>query len=209
MATGLTALVDYGLCNIDSIGRILEELGARVEMTRDPHVIDRADRIVLPGVGAFGMAMKNLTDWKLGPAIRERLARSDVPFLGICLGMQLMATRSEEHGEHSGLDLIAGKVVRLSSRNSDERIPHIGWNEVTPVAAPELFEGIPAQSDFYFVHSFHFQAQEAASIAAKTPYCGSFISAVKKPGRLVYGTQFHPEKSQRHGQQLLRNFLAL
>ncbi len=209
MPAGLTAIVDYGLCNIDSIARALEDLGARVEKTRDPRVVERAARIVLPGVGAYGAAMANLAKWGLDNAIRARLSQADVPFLGICLGMQLMASEGEEFGRHAGLDLVPGTVRQLVAQNADDRIPHIGWNEVMPTAEMQLLAGIEPASDFYFVHSYHLVVRDEAVEAARTPYCGGFTSVVAVPGRPVFGTQFHPEKSQRNGQRLLRNFLAI
>jgi glutamine amidotransferase len=209
MSTSVTTIVDYGLCNIDSIARVLEELGGNVEKTRDPRAVERADRIVLPGVGAFGAAMKNLAAWRLDVAIRERVATSDTPFLGICLGMQLMTDRGEEHGEHAGLGLVAGRTVRLTAQSANERVPHIGWNEALPAGEALLFAGVPEASDFYFVHSYHVVVDDEAAVAARTPYCGGFTSAVALPGKPVFGTQFHPEKSQRNGQRLLRNFLAV
>jgi len=219
MPAGLTAIVDYGICNIDSIARALEDLGANVEKTRDPRAVERAARIVLPGVGAFGAAMANLRKWGLHDAIRARVLQADVPFLGICLGMQLMASRGEEYGAHAGLDLVPGTARQLVAKNADERIPHIGWNEVVPangnplfadpLFAGPLFAGIASASDFYFVHSYHLEPEADASVLARTPYCGGFVSAVGVAGRPIFGTQFHPEKSQRNGQQLLRNFLAI
>jgi glutamine amidotransferase len=209
MASGLTAIVDYGICNIDSIARALEDLGASVEKTRDPRTVERASRIVLPGVGAYGAAMANLRKWGLDQAIQARVAQADVPFLGICLGMQLMASSGDEYGTHGGLDLVPGKVVRLVAQNADERIPHIGWNEVVAAADCPLFEGVAPASDFYFVHSYHFETATPAVQMARTPYCGGFVSAVGVTGRPIFGTQFHPEKSQRNGQRLLRNFLAM
>ena len=209
IGSGLTAIVDYGLCNINSIARALEEQEARVERARDPHVIERADRIVLPGVGAYGRAMANLNEWRLKNAILERTARSDVPFLGICLGMQLMSTTSEEHGQHVGLGLIEAAVVRLSPTQAMERVPHIGWNSVAPGGGTPLFDGIPANSDFYFVHSYHMLPRDRSAVVGETPYCGGIASAVQVPGRAIFGTQFHPEKSQRYGMRLLKNFLSV
>jgi len=208
MTSGTVAVIDYGLCNIDSITRALEELGAQVDKTRDPRVVDRADRIVLPGVGAYGAAMANLRKWGLVESIQARI-EANTPFLGICLGMQLMATRSDEFGSHMGLGIVPGTVLRLEARNADERVPHIGWNEVVPTPGMLLFEGIAPASDFFFVHSFHLQVRETVNEAARTPYCGGFTSAVFLPGKPVFGTQFHPEKSQRNGRRLLRNFLAV
>ena len=209
MPAGLTAVVDHGLCNLDSIARALEDLGATVEKTRDPRVVEKADRVVLPGVGAFGAAMRHLTEWRLAPAIKDRVAHGDVPFLGICLGMQLMAARGLEYGEHDGLGLVPGVVRRLEPATPEEQVPHIGWNEVEPAGDAPLFQGVPAGSDFYFVHSFHLDLGDPAFEQARTPYCGGFTSAVRVPGTPILGTQFHPEKSQRFGQAVLRNFLAL
>ncbi len=213
MAAGLTVVVDYGLCNIDSMVRALEECGARhVEPTRDPRVVDRADRIVLPGVGNFASAMRNLAAWGLLDSIRQRSSTSEVPFLGACLGMQLMASAGAEgatNGKLDGLGLVEGMVVRLERQNADERIPHIGWNEVVTGPGSVLFAGVPEASDFYFVHSYHLKLRDAADEAGRTPYCGGFTSAIAAGGRPIFGTQFHPEKSQKNGFRLLRNFLAV
>jgi glutamine amidotransferase len=213
MATGLTVVVDYGLCNVDSMTRALEECDARyVERTRDPRVVDRADRIVLPGVGSFAAAMRNLTEWGLAQAIREAGASGEVPILGACLGMQLMATSGAEgasNGKINGLGLVDGEVLRLASQNADERIPHIGWNEVVAKLGSTLFDGIPIAADFYFVHSYCVALADAQNECARTPYCGGFTSAIEAIGRPIFGTQFHPEKSQRHGFRVLKNFLAL
>lgn len=209
MTGGLAAVVDHGLCNVDSIARALEECGARVEKTRDPRVVARADRIVLPGVGAFGAAMRNLAAWGLDLAIRESVARGTVPFLGICLGMQLMAKTGTEGGDASGIDLVDADAVRLTPQAADERVPHIGWNTVTPRADHPLFKGLTTGSDFYFVHSYHLRCRNAATEIATTPYCGGFTAAVGLADRPIFGVQFHPEKSQRNGFRLIRNFLAI
>jgi glutamine amidotransferase len=213
MAAGLTAVVDYGLCNVDSMVRALEECGAaHVERTRDPRVVDRADRIVLPGVGTFAAAMRQLNEWRLLDAIRAAAARGGVPFLGACLGMQLMAQRGTEGGGGEpieGIGLVAGEVVRLNPEFPDERVPHIGWNDVAAKPDSVLFEGCPPGSDFYFVHSYHLRLADPADEAARAPYCGGFTAAIEASGRSVFGTQFHPEKSQKNGFRLLKNFLAV
>jgi imidazole glycerol-phosphate synthase subunit HisH len=213
MPSGLTVVVDYGLCNVDSMTRALEECGAKdVERTRDPRVIGRADRIVLPGVGSFAAAMQNIVGWGLLEAIQEASAAGNVPFLGACLGMQLMAAAGCEgttNGSVRGLGLVAGDVVRLVAENVDERIPHIGWNEVAAKPGSMLFRDLPANCDFYFVHSYHVRLADARDEAGRTPYCGGFTAAIEACDRPVFGTQFHPEKSQRNGFQLLRNFLAI
>ncbi|MDI1344764.1 MAG: imidazole glycerol phosphate synthase subunit HisH [Pseudolabrys sp.] len=213
MAAGLTVVVDYGLCNIDSMIRALEECGAtQVERTRDPRQVDRADRIVLPGVGNFAAAMRNLKDWGLLTSIKARSASREVPFLGACLGMQLMATSGEEGstaGPIEGLGLVDGEVVKLQQQNADERIPHIGWNEVARKGHSGLFDGIPEAGDFYFVHSYHMKLRTESAEAGRTPVCGGFTSAIALTDKPIFGTQFHPEKSQKNGFQLLRNFLAV
>lgn len=213
MATGLTVVVDYGLCNLDSMSRALEECGAtQVERTRDAKVVNRADRIVLPGVGNFATAMHNLDKLGLLESIRQRSASGDVPFLGACLGMQLMAksgTEGATGGSIDGIGLFDAEVVRLQPSNDDERIPHIGWNEVEHKNDCPLFDGIADSADFYFVHSYHMRLRDPAAEAARTPYCGGFTSVIALPGKPIFGTQFHPEKSQKNGFQLLRNFLAV
>jgi glutamine amidotransferase len=212
VSAGLTVVIDYGLCNVDSMLRALEECGAsHVERTRDARIVARADRIVLPGVGAFAAAMRNLREWKLIDAIQEASARGNVPFLGACLGMQLMASRGTEGAECGrsidGLGLIGGQIVRLPQK-SGERIPHIGWNEVEARPRSQLFRDMPPSRDFYFVHSYHLQLDSPDDEAGRTMYCGGFTAAIEAVGRPIFGTQFHPEKSQRHGFRLLRNFLA-
>jgi glutamine amidotransferase len=213
MNAGLTVVIDYGLCNVDSMTRALEECGAQeVERTRDPRVVDRADRIVLPGVGNFAAAMRNLTAWGLLDSIRERSSTREVPFLGACLGMQLMATAGAEgttDGNLGGLGLVEGDVIRLEQRKADERIPHIGWNEVAPKPNSVLFAGIPENSDFYFVHSYHLKLRDETAVAGYTRYCGGFTAAIELADRPIFGTQFHPEKSQKTGFRLLKNFLAV
>ncbi len=196
-------VINYGLCNLDSISRALEECGADVRVTDDPAALAKATHLVLPGVGAFAKAMQNLKARGLDAAIRERMA-AGVPFLGICLGMQLLAATGTEGGtEVPGLGLVEGDVVRLQPRDG-ERVPHVGWNEVHGTDGWPLFDGIAPGTDFYFVHSYHVRAA-GCDRAASTPYAGGFVSALAKGN--VMATQFHPEKSQKPGFQLLRNFL--
>lgn len=203
---GFVALVDYGMGNLDSVRRALEVQGATVVVTSDPDDLAEADRIILPGVGAFGIAMENLRERGLDKALTEQVINQGAPFLGICLGMQLMATSSTEHGDQTGLGWVPGHVVRLEATEADPRIPHVGWNEVHPDVDHPLFAGVETDRDFYFVHSFHFSSEDDATSLATTPYCGGFTSVVGL-GNAV-GVQFHPEKSQQVGQVLLKNFLA-
>lgn len=198
-------LVDHGLCNIDSIRRALEECGATTKVIREAKDLPVNERVVLPGVGYFAAAMDRLRESGLDEAIRENVKRAATPFLGICLGMQLMAGHGEE-GDTDGLGLVPGNVVKLKTVKSKERLPHIGWNEVTGKPNARLFKDIPAGTDFYFVHSYHIQTEENV-VAATTPFCGGFVSAIEQ--NAVFGVQFHPEKSQKAGFHLLRNFLAI
>ena len=203
---GVTAIIDYGLCNLDSVARAVEECGGKPVVTSDSRALASASHLILPGVGAFPTAMERLRALRLEQPIRQQALEEGVPFLGICLGMQLMATRGFEGREELGLDLLPSKVVRLRPDNS-ERVPHIGWNEVRAVADCPLLAGVVRDSDFYFVHSYHLVCDDPSWVVARTPYADSFVSVVQR-GRM-FGTQFHPEKSQRPGFQLLRNFLAL
>jgi glutamine amidotransferase len=201
------AIVDYGLCNIDSVARAVEECGGKPTITSSPEDLHAADRIILPGVGAFPDAMANLRADELDAALHEQVIDEDAPFLGICLGMQLLATVGEEVTPTKGLGFVAATVRRLVPTERDRRIPHIGWNEVHPTDGSRLFTGIEPGTDFYFVHSFHVACDDAEDVAATTPYCGGFTSAVERGN--VFGVQFHPEKSQDAGFHVLRNFLAV
>lgn len=200
-----TAIIDYGLCNLDSIRRAVEECGGASVVTDDPARLADADHIVLPGVGAFPDAMRNLCEKRLDAAIHERV-EAGIPFLGICLGMQLLARRGTEGQPTEGLGLLDAEVVRLAPADG-ERVPHIGWNEVAHVRPSPLLAEIAPQLDFYFVHSYHLVCADADHAIGQTPYCGGFTSVVQRAN--VFGVQFHPEKSQKTGFRLLRNFLEL
>lgn len=200
------AVIDYGLSNLDSVRRAIEECGGEVSVLREPEGLGDHDSIVLPGVGAFPDAMRRLRTAGFDTALAAVAARGEVPILGVCLGMQLLAGRGTEVEPAEGLGLIPGEVVKLE-RTEGERLPHIGWNEVDPAPDSPLFEGIPAGADFYFVHSYRFRPDAREDVSAETPYSGGFASAVGSG--IVHGVQFHPEKSQRNGFAVLRNFLAL
>lgn len=200
-------VIDFGMSNLGSVRRSLEECGARVVIAEHPEALKQASHAVLPGVGAFARGMENLRTRGWLPAIRELALEDRVPFLGVCLGMQLLAETGHEGGTTEGLGLVAGEVRRLEPGSPEERVPHVGWNEVYPVADGPMFANIPTGSDFYFVHSYHLVPREDAQFAAYTPYCGRTAAAVVAGN--VWGVQFHPEKSSRAGFQLLRNFLAM
>lgn len=200
-------IVDYGLCNLDSIARAVEECGGRPCVTDDPRDLADADSIILPGVGSYGDAMANLREKRLDEAMAEQVKGNGVPFLGICLGMQLMARQGNEGRGASGLGWIDGEVRKLEPAAPGERVPHVGWNEVEPVADAPLFAGIAPGIDFYFVHSYHLDDVEADDVQGRTPYCDGFVSAIARDN--LFGVQFHPEKSQKAGFRLLANFLRL
>jgi imidazole glycerol-phosphate synthase subunit HisH len=200
-------IVDYGIGNVDSVARAVEECGARASISAREDDLAAATHLILPGVGAFGDGMRNLRERGLDTILREQVVVGGIPFLGICLGMQLMATRGLEHGVTEGLGWIDGEVRRLEPTREDTRIPHIGWSEVTPSRPSPLLDGATAGRDFYFVHSYHLACTDEKDVLARTGYCGGFVSAVGRDR--VFGVQFHPEKSQRAGFAVLRNFLAL
>lgn len=202
-----TLIVDYGMSNLGSVKRAFEECGANVFVSDTPSDCCQADNIVLPGVGAFADGMAALTAGGWVEALRSAALEDKIPLLGVCLGMHLLADKGFEGGETSGLGLIPGEVRRLLADSPETRIPHVGWNEVHHRSTNQLFAGITAGADFYFVHSYHFVPVNAGDVLASTPYCGTFASVVGRGS--VYGAQFHPEKSSRFGFQLIRNFLTL
>lgn len=201
------AIIDYGMGNIDSVVRAVEECGGVPVVINNCDDIRSAGKIIMPGVGAFSDAMKNLRAAGLEEVLTELVVERRVPFLGICLGMQVLVEKGFEGGETMGLGWIKGEVGRLVPDQPNVRIPHIGWNEVFADDNANLFKSIDAGTDFYFVHSYHMICQNKEDILASTPYCGGFVSAVGKEN--IYGVQFHPEKSQRAGLQIIRNFLSI
>lgn len=199
-------IIDYGMGNLGSLRRALSECGAKeVIISQNPREIKAAEKLILPGVGGFADGIKNLRDNDLDQIIRVQALDERIPLLGICLGMQLLATRGFEGGEITGLNIIPGEVKKLQPTIPGERIPHIGWNEVSCIKKNVLVEGIPDSSDFYFVHSYHFHPSDQTNIVGITQYCGSFVSVLNQDS--VWGVQFHPEKSSILGFKLIKNFL--
>ena len=203
------AVIDYGMGNLHSVGKALEHVGsARVQITSDPQVIRDADRIVLPGVGAIRDCMAQMQQHQLLDVIRE--VSSDRPFLGICVGMQALLDSSEENGGVDCLGLFAGRVrafgPTLSHDNQRLKVPHMGWNTVAQRLAHPLWHNIADQSRFYFVHSYYVEAQNPRQVAGSCEYGVEFAAAIADGSR--FAVQFHPEKSQSHGLQLLQNFVA-
>jgi glutamine amidotransferase len=196
----LITIIDLGISNIKSITRGFVTQGFKVKVTTNPEDVRCASSLVLPGVGAFPMAMEVLNQKDLVGVIHE-YAESGRPLIGICLGMQLLFTDSNEHELTRGLDLIPGHVVRFPM---DRPVPHMGWNEVVQTRDNVLFANIANPSDFYFVHSYYAQPDHTEHVIGLTDHYGHFVAAVQKDN--IFGTQFHPEKSQDNGLTLLRNF---
>jgi glutamine amidotransferase len=195
-------VVDYKLNNLRSLENTLRRLGHEVCVTSDPQDIRTAEKLILPGVGAFGDGMRNLRELGLADPFIEKV-KSGTPTLGICLGMHLLFTQSEEFGLHRGLDLLKGRVVKLPA---NLRVPHMGWNQLHPKHADGLTEGVTESNFVYFVHSYY--AQPAADIVlATTDYEIEFPAIVRD--RNIWATQFHPEKSQHVGERILQNFAKL
>jgi imidazole glycerol phosphate synthase, glutamine amidotransferase subunit len=203
----MIAVLDYGVCNIGSLCNMLKKIGQQAIVVRDREGILGADKLVLPGVGAFDAAMSRLLDMDLASAIREAALEKRIPILGICLGMQLL-TRESEEGRLPGLGLIDAKTVRFRSTISSPslRIPHMGWNRVHERKRHPLLTGLDG-ARFYFVHSYRVECANQEDVLASTDYGEPFTSAFAKDN--ILGVQFHPEKSHRFGMQLLRNFGGL
>jgi glutamine amidotransferase len=198
----MIVVVDYGMGNLRSVQKGFEKVGANAVISRDPGEIKSADRLVLPGVGAFPECMKNLSQLGLVEPIIEFM-QSGRPFLGICLGLQLLFDESEEFGFHEGLKVVPGKVKSFS-RNMGLKIPHMGWNQVYFRKEVPIFKGIPEGSFFYFVHSYYVLPDKESDIAAETDYGIKFTCAIAREN--VFAVQFHPEKSQENGLRILTNF---
>ena len=196
-------LIDAGTGNLRSVQKALESIGANVLRTNDPHKVLSGRRVVLPGVGAFGNFMSGLRALGLEDAVKEA-AMNGVPVLGICVGMQALFEIGEELGEHAGLGLLRGKVVRFEP-STLVKIPHTGWNQIQMKKETLLFNDIHNGAYVYFNHSFYCRAQDATDILAMTDYGISYASAVEREN--IFGVQFHPEKSQSAGLRILKNFL--
>jgi glutamine amidotransferase len=195
-------VVDYGMGNLRSAQKGLEKAGVKAVITSDPAAVSSAEAVVLPGVGAFRDCMANLKAAGLVSPVLGAIEEGK-PFLGICIGMQLLMTISEEFGLHSGLDVIPGRVVRFDA-DSGLKVPHMGWNRVHYSGDRRLFEGIPDGSFFYFVHSYFVVPEDSSMVSGWTDYGERFCSAIARDN--LFATQFHPEKSHMHGLKVLENF---
>lgn len=198
-------VIDYGLGNIKSVVNMFRKIGTEVEVVSDPAGIMRSEKLILPGVGAFDLGISNIVERKMLPSLKEKALVEKIPVLGICLGMQLFANKSEE-GEGPGLNWIDDSVRRFSLPPDDIslRVPHIGWNEVRPVKEHFLFDNIQSPMRFYFVHSYHYSGENKDIILGTAGYGYEFPAVIAREN--IMGVQFHPEKSHVFGMTLLKNF---
>lgn len=201
----MIVIVDYGMGNLGSIVNMFKKIGVNAVISGDPEVISNAPKLLLPGVGSFDRAMERIYELNLKPVLDEQALVVRKPILGICLGMQLL-TRGSEEGKLPGLGWVAADCVRFPNIPG-LRIPHMGWNAVQPVTPSLLTQNLPAESRFYFVHSYHVRVDKEHNSVLKCQYGVSFDAAIQKDN--IFGAQFHPEKSHRFGIQLLNNFAAL
>lgn len=201
----MIAIIDYDAGNIKSVEKALQYLGEEAVITRDRDEILKSDKVILPGVGAFGDAMEKLKQYGLVETIHEVVDRQ-IPFLGICLGLQLMFESSEEAPGVEGLGLLPGKILRIPKKNG-MKIPHMGWNDLSIKKDARLFAGLEEHPYVYFVHSYYLQADDPSIVAATTEYGVTIHASVEKDN--IFACQFHPEKSSIVGLQILKNFIAL
>ena len=201
----MITIVDYDMGNSRSVVNMLQRIGFKAEITRDHKKLESAEKLILPGVGSFDTAMKNLEHFELKELLDRKALIEKVPFLGICLGMQIL-TNSSEEGNLSGLGWIKGSASKFKSDN-DIKVPHMGWNYIQPSSNSRLCKNLEDNSRFYFVHSYYVQVNEEEHSSMKTKYSLEFDSGIEKDN--IFGVQFHPEKSHKFGMQILKNFAEL
>lgn len=201
----MIGIIDYDAGNIKSVEKALHYIGEETVVSRDPETLLKADKVILPGVGSFGQAMENLHNYGLVPVIKA-IADKGTPFLGICLGQQLLFESSEESPGVEGLGLLKGKIVKIPQAEG-LKIPHMGWNSLHLQNEGRLFRGVPEGAYVYFVHSYYLQAQEPEIVKATTDYSTCIHASVEKDN--IFACQFHPEKSSRWGLEMLRNFASI
>ncbi len=201
----MIAIIDYDAGNLKSVYKALQHLGKNAVITRDPQEITQADKVILPGVGSFGDAMARLREYDLVPVIKET-AVSGKPFLGICLGQQLLFERSEESPGVEGLGILKGEILRIPE-SAELKVPHIGWNSLSFDHPGRLFQGLPQETYVYFVHSYYLKAEDETIVTASAQYGVKIHASVEKGN--VFACQFHPEKSGEAGLRILKNFAEL
>ena len=201
----MIGIIDYDAGNIRSVEKALSYLGEKTVVSRDPDILKSVDKVILPGVGSFGQAMENLHRYELVPVIRDMI-EDGKPFLGICMGLQLLFESSEESPGAEGLGILKGKILKIPS-SPGLKIPHMGWNSLQLQNNGRLFRNIPQDTYVYFVHSYYLQAQEPEIVKAVTGYGTEIHASVEKDN--VFACQFHPEKSGKYGLEILKNFAEL
>lgn len=202
----MVVIIDYGLGNLASVAKSFSAAGAETIITNNPTKIKKADKIVLPGQGAFADGLNNLKTSGLIQLLTQEVMNRKKPFLGICLGLQLLAESGLENGRHSGLGWIKGDTIKLKAL-PPLRLPHVGWDNINISKSSPIFNQIPNGADFYFVHSFYLEPNNKKIIAATCNYGQTFTVALQYKN--IFATLFHPEKSQKFGQQLIKNFLSI
>lgn len=204
----MIVVVDLGMGNLGSVPNCCKRVGYQAVISADPAVVAAAEKIILPGVGAFDMAMKEMHSRGLYSVLQRRVVDDKVPILGICLGMQLLFEDSDE-GEEVGMSWLPGRFTRFPAEYNGKQllVPHIGWNTAEPRKGSRLFADVPQDAEYYFVHSYRLVTTREDAVASTTDYGGSFVSGVES-GRIM-GAQFHPEKSHQFGAQLVKNFLSM
>lgn len=198
-------VINYGMGNLGSVVKAVEDIGFTCKILNQPEQLGECSKVILPGVGSFFDGMARLKEDGWDNKLQHYILEDRNALLGICLGMQMLASYGEEGGGHDGLGLISGRVERFDKMGCNERIPHVGWNEIEEKHSDSLFVKIPTKTDFYFVHSFIFNCEKPENITSTCLYGINFPSSVRNKN--VMGVQFHPEKSSKAGRQLLRNFL--
>lgn len=201
------SIIDYGMANLRSVQKAFESIGAKAQIISTPEEITHADKIVLPGVGAFADAVQTLRDKELAGPILAQIKKG-TPFLGICLGLQMLFDVGYEDGTHQGLGVLKGKCIRFDvDETLNLKVPHMGWNQVDIKRPSPLFKDLPERPGVYFVHGYHVVPEDESIIATTTDYGRPFVSSIWKDN--IVATQFHPEKSQKIGQKILANFAAI
>lgn len=200
-------IIDYGVGNVTSVKNVLNFIGFEPFVSADPKILERSDFLILPGVGSFEDGMNNLKKKGLVEILKKEVLENKKPILGICLGMQLFATKGHEYGEHEGLDFIKGEVLKIDNSKNGLRLPQIGWNDVNLSKKCKLAKNFEKDPIFYFVHSYYFKPEDDEVIAGTCDY-GEKITAMIE-SQNIYGTQFHPEKSHTDGIRIIKNFLNL
>jgi glutamine amidotransferase len=202
----MITIIDYNTCNVGSISNMLKKLGCDSIITKDPEVINKASKIILPGVGAFDKGMENLETLGIVPIIKNRVLKDGIPILGICLGMQLI-TNSSEEGNKQGLCLIDATTKKFNFSTNALRVPHMGWNRPSSIKQDTLFNGLSDDARFYFVHSYYVDCINQEDVSMLCNYGIEFSCAIEREN--IFGVQFHPEKSHKYGMNVLQNFIKV